>query len=129
LKTLDPGHIYALDMLDIDSDERQSMEMLTFVKRQGARYPGNVSHYPGTNCQEVIRALIDRIKFLDGQVPDSRNQPIIRHLRETLWLFESRAAQAYGRVLPPLNELECIEEEPTCPGCAHIRCGGECGRR
>jgi hypothetical protein len=129
LKTLDPGHIYALDMLDIDADERQSTEMLMFVKRQGARYPGNVSHYPGTNCQEVIRALIDRVKFLDGQIPDSCNQPIIRHLREALWLFESRAAQAYERVLPPLDDLECIEEEPTCPACAHIRCGGECGRK
>jgi hypothetical protein len=32
-------------------------------------------------------------------------------------------------VLPPLNTFECIEEEPACPGCAHIRCGGECGRK
>jgi len=129
MKTVDPGHIYMLDVLDIEADERQSAEMLMFVKRQGERYPGNVSHYPGTNCQEVIRALVDRVKFLDSQLPDSRNQAILQHLREALWLFESRAAQRYGRVLPPLNSMERIEAEPTCPGCAHIRCNGECGRK
>jgi hypothetical protein len=31
-------------------------------------------------------------------------------------------------VLPPLQHFEYIEEEPTCPGCAHIGCSGECGR-
>ncbi len=129
MKILDPGHMYWLDMLDIESDQRHATEILQFVKRQGPRYPGNRSHYPGTNCQEVIRALIDRVKHLDSQVPDPHNQPIIRHLREALWLFESRAAQRYGRVLPPLDDFECIEAEPTCSGCAHIRCSGECGRK
>ena len=129
MKTIDPGHIYALDMLDIAVDEPQSTEMLVFVKREGARYPGNVSPHPGTNCQEVMRALIDRVKFLNRQAPDPRNQPVIQHLREALWLFESRAAERYGRALPPLECFAAIEEEPICPGCAHIRCGGQCGRR
>jgi hypothetical protein len=115
--------------LDIEADQRHGAELLQFVKRQGARYPGNRSHYPGTNCQEVIRALIARVKFLQGQAPDPHNQPIIQHLREALWLFESRAAERYGRELPPLHEFDCIEDEPACPGCAHIRCGGECGRK
>lgn len=128
VKTIDPGHIYMLDVLDIEADHPQSTEMLIFVKRQGPLYPGNISHFPGTNCQEVLRALIDRVQFLDGQIPDSRNPLILRHLRETLWLFESRAAQRDGRSFPLLEEFECIEKEPVCSGCAHIRCGGECGR-
>ncbi len=128
MRILDPGHRYWLDMLDIEGDERQGSEMLTFVKRKGARYPGNLSCYPGTNCQEVLRALIDRVKHLNGQVADPHNEPILRHLRETLWLFESRAAKRYGRELPPLETFEAIENEPVCSGCAHIRCGGECGR-
>jgi hypothetical protein len=45
----------------------------------------------GTNCQEVIRALIDRVEFLDGQKPWSGNQDIIAHLRAALALFEARA--------------------------------------
>lgn len=129
MKPLDPGHTYWLDILDIESDKRQGTELLRFVKRQGARYPGNRSHYPGTNCQEVLRALIHRVKHLDSQAADPHNHPIIQHLRQALWLFESRAAQRYGRVLPPLDEFDCIEEEPTCPGCAHIRCSGECGKK
>ena len=129
MKTLDPGHTYWLDMLDTESDTRQGTEILRFVKRQGPRYPGNRSRYPGTNCQEVIRALIDRVKHLDSQVADPHNEPIIRHLRQALWLFESRAAQRYGRVLPPLEQFDGIEQEPTCSGCAHIRCGGECGKK
>ncbi len=129
MRTLDPGHTYWLDMLDTNTDQRHGTEILTFVKREGPHYPGNSSHYPGTNCQEVIRALIARVKHLDSQVSDPHNERIIGHLREALWLFEARAAQKYGRVLPPLGELSFIEEEPTCRGCAHIRCGGECGRK
>lgn len=129
MKTLDPGHTYWLNVLDIEADQRHGTELLRFVKREGPRYPGNLSHYPGTNCQEVIRALIDRVKYLHSQAPDPHNERIIHHLREALWRFESRAAERYGRVLPPLAEFESIEEEPTCPGCAHIRCGGECGRK
>jgi hypothetical protein len=128
VKTIDPGHIYLLDVLDIEVDQPQSTETLMFVKRQGPLYPGNISHFPGTNCQEVLRALIDRVKFLNSQIPDNRNQPIVRHLREALWLFESRAAQRDGRAFPALDEFECIETEPSCPGCAHIRCSGKCGR-
>ncbi len=129
MRTLDPGHIFALDMLDIQADERQSTEMLVFVKREGPRYPGNVSHFPGTNCQEVIRALIDRVKYLDSQNPDDRNPAILQRLREALWLFEARAAERYGRTLPPLDSFQAIEEEAACPRCAHIRCGGECKKK
>ncbi len=128
MKALDPGHTYWLDLLDTDS-KRQGTEILRFVKRQGARYPGNLSHYPGTNCQEVIRAVIDRVKHLNRQVPDPHNEPILHHLREALWLFESRAAKNYGRVLPSLSEIGEIEAEPTCARCGHIRCGGECGKK
>ena len=127
MKILDAGHRYWLDLLDIEGDQRQGAEMLTFVKRQGPRYPGNSSYYPGTNCQEVLRALIDRVKHLNGQAADEHNAPILRSLREALWLFESRAAMRYGRKLPALDEFEAIEAEATCPLCAHIRCNGECG--
>ena len=62
MKILDPGHIYALDMLDVEADQRQSTELLKFVKRKGPRYPGNVSHYPGANCQPPIQLLFDRFQ-------------------------------------------------------------------
>jgi hypothetical protein len=53
---IDPGHEYELASLDGEKAVR-----LTFVKRIGARYPGNKGpSYSGTNCQEVLRVLIDR---------------------------------------------------------------------
>jgi hypothetical protein len=126
VKILDPGHRYWLDMLDIEGDQRHGTEMLTFVKRQGPKYPGNLGSYPGTNCQEVLRALIDRVKHLDKQVADEHNAPILQNLREALWLFESRAAKRYGRPFPPLAEFDSIEDEKPCSQCAHIRCDGSC---
>jgi hypothetical protein len=129
VKILDAGHRYWLDMLDVEGDERHGAEMLTFVKRQGSRYPGNRSFYPGTNCQEVLRALIDRVKHLNKQAADEHNAPILRSLREALWLFESRAAKRYGREFPALEEFEAIEDEKTCAWCAHIGCKGECGKK
>jgi hypothetical protein len=74
----------------------------------------------------VLRALIDRVKHLNKQAPDEHNAPILRNLREALWLFESRAAKRYGRDFPALEEFEAIENEATCRQCAHIRCKGEC---
>jgi hypothetical protein len=53
VRTLDPGHRYALANLDGDGED-----MLTFVKREGMLYPGNVGSHAGTTMQEVLRALI-----------------------------------------------------------------------
>lgn len=58
MQELDPGHVYALDKQD-----GSGTETLTFVKREGAKYPGNISHHAGTNLQEVLRALLARFNF------------------------------------------------------------------
>lgn len=119
MKEVDPGHEYLLDSYDGGEPVR-----LTFVKREGEGYPFNVGHHPGTNCQEVIRALIDRVKYLQRQIRCDENIFVIDYLRRALWQFEVRAAQRHGRKLPDfyLNE---IEDQPTCAGCGHIGCAGE----
>jgi hypothetical protein len=98
---------------------------LTLCKKLPSRYPGNVGHHPGTNMQEVLRALIDRVKYLDAQVPDPRNKDILSHLRMSIWLLEMRAAQRHGRPFL-IGELEHIEERPVCGRCGHIGCEGGC---
>lgn len=120
----DPGHLYKLDVLDGDGEK----ETLRFVKREGSGYPGNVGHYPGTNCQEVLRALIDRVKYLDGQIPDSSNVAVLGHLRGALVSLEIRAARRHKRV--PANALWIVDVEnaPTCPECGHIGCDGKCAK-
>ncbi len=122
----DPGHRFYLDDLDSESDVSE----LTFVKREGPGYPGNVGHHSGTNCQEVIRALISRLKYVANQaialgdvVSNFDDNKCIGHLRETLWILEDRAARKACRDLPSREDLEFeIEEYPTCNKCGHILC-------
>ena len=119
MKVIDPGHQYLLDTLD---GKPGLKEFLRFVKRTGDIYPGNDRAYPGTNCQEVIRALIDRLKYIDSQIHDYRNQAAISQLRDVLWLLESRAADRHGLTIRNEDVVE-IESLPTCPHCGHIVCG------
>jgi hypothetical protein len=123
MKVIDAGHKYALVHLDGSGEE-----ILTFVKREGPGFPGNVGSYPGTNLQEVLRACIDRVKYLDGQVPSFHNKRILSHLRDCLRLLEERAADRHGRDKdgrmydPYFRTNDQIEHLPTCSVCGHIGC-------
>lgn len=116
MKTIDNGHIFELDSYDGGEPVR-----LTFMKREGEGYPYNVGSHPGTNCQEVLRALISRTQYLNAQVPALWNKIIIAALRSALWAFEKRAAERHGRDLKGGVTLG-IEDIPTCRICGHIQC-------
>lgn len=116
MEIIDPGHKFLLE--GYDGGEPQ---MLVFMKREGAGYPFNVGHHSGTNCQEVIRALIERVKYLQHQVACDENEQIIQLLRESLRLFEKRAARRRGQTLPH-SVREDFELLPTCTKCGHIAC-------
>lgn len=118
MDVLDAGHRYGLTIYD---DMDAFPQQIVFMKREGEGYPGNVGHYPGTNCQEVLRALIDRVKYLENQISHPCNDIILRCLREALIAFEIRAAMRHGRTLQQTCGLY-IEEEPHCPKCGHIGC-------
>jgi hypothetical protein len=136
MKIIDPGHVYELDWLDGepetayfgDPEDTETPEhpanRLIFIKREGPGYPGNVGSHPGTNIQEVLRVLIDRLKYLNNQIPDNHNSLALSDLREALWFLEHRAAERHGRFLKvwPWE----IELEPTCRKCGHIGCDGTC---
>lgn len=125
MKVLEAGHQYDLENYD-DTDEKTS-NYLIFMKRIGGHYPGNVAPaHRGTNCQEVLRVLIDRVKYLNNQIPCIENEEIIRYLRYAIFMFESRAANLHGRPFDKVKDFPYIEnrieEEPTCKTCGHIRC-------
>lgn len=119
MTVIDPGHRYALARLDDLGDQE-----LVFVKREGPGYPGNVGQYAGTNLQEVLRACIDRVKYLEGQIPHMTNQLVLAHLRDAIQWLELRAAQRHDRV-PPVFTAE-TELMPTCKRCGHIGCEEHC---
>lgn len=134
MKIIEPGHIYELDWLDgippleCDISEWDFLTpTLVFVKREGDKYPGNTGHHPGTNIQEVVRALIDRVKYLDGQIEHPRNTFVLQHLRAVIYQLEMRAAQRHNRELKlSADEVFNIEIVETCKKCGHIGCQGEC---
>jgi len=117
MNIVDPGHRYKLTTIDGDIDQ-----ILQFVKREGEGYPGNFGHYPGTIIQEVLRACIDRVKYVNNQIPDTRNQPVIDSLRTALYYLELRAAERHGKKLPESLNFHELELLPVGKN-GHLLCG------
>ncbi len=123
MKTIDPGYRYALVNYDNYPQQQGLEQQLLFVKREDENYPGNKGTNPGTNCQEVLRALIDRCVYLQKQKSCAETEAIIGNLRSALLLFELRAARRHGRHLD-FSYLETIEIAGTCETCGHVDCQG-----
>lgn len=118
-RVIDPGHKY--ELLTLDGKMRQ---FLTFVKRTDPldpkRFPGNFNSYPGTIIQSVIRCIINRIDYLQNQIPHKNNPAIRQRLLEILWLLEERAAERHGRDFD--YRIEDMDKMPMCPHCGHVVC-------
>lgn len=82
MKIVEPGHVYELTCLD-----GEMTQLLTFV----AREPENGREHPGTQNQEVLRALIDRVQHCQARLSSPLNEQILYHLRMALSLHEARA--------------------------------------
>jgi hypothetical protein len=102
---LDAGHKYKLDVLDGNAEV-----ILTFVKREGDKFPGNIGHYSGTQIQEVCRVLIDRINYLNKQAPHEVNVICTVKLKEIIYWLEYRAHQTHG--LPFDYQLDHVDKYP-----------------
>jgi hypothetical protein len=77
-----------------------------FVAREYGR------NHEGTTNQEVLRALIDRVKYLDSQLPWDGNSKIIEHLRMALVLHEARVLERKtetGKLAP--EKVVCDEKD------------------
>lgn len=121
MKVLEAGHIYSLQSLDGGDHE-----LLRFVKREGPNYPGNKGKHPGTIIQEVCRALINRLDYVEKQIPCKDNRLAKMALEDVIFYLERRAAKRHNRKLKAL--ATGISELVTCKGCGHIECPGNCRR-
>lgn len=102
MKVIYPGHSYILNQLDAKANTKP--QRLDFVKRLPHHSPS-----PGVTNQEVIRVLIDRVKFLDAELPNDVNSQIVYHLRMALVLHEARAmirAVEKGKLIPEQTLLD-----------------------
>jgi hypothetical protein len=116
MRVVDPGHLYLLKSLDSDAEC-----LIRFVKRSGPKYPGNSTAFSGPTIQEYIRAIIDRLRYVDRQDPSDHNTAVIELLRESLYLLEVRAAERHDMDLPD-GIMDDIELQTTCPRCGHLVC-------
>ena len=101
MKVLEPGHIYQLQHL-----ESPGHETLTFIRRNSAAIT-HQSEHPGTNTQEVLRALIDRTLFLDDVLSAEETEDAVYYLRMALFTYEARA---WRRKQQKLNKTEHIND-------------------
>lgn len=83
MRVLVPGHRYALQNLEDDGET-----ILQFMMDPKLH---NGEGAVGPSCQEVIRALIDRVQTLDAEKHWEGNAQIIYDLRHALAGFEARA--------------------------------------
>lgn len=115
----DRGHSYTLASLDGDQTQR-----LQFVKRfdkdDPGKYPGNTSAYSGTTLQIVLRVLLDRVRYLQGQKWCIENALVRVCLMMAIWLLEFRAARRHG--IWYLRGLWFASHEPICEKCGHTVC-------
>lgn len=133
-----PGHIFLVDNYAaresagmFDNGERQ---MIKFLHRVGDGYPGNIgAPFDGTNCQEIFRMLVARLKYLNGQIPCEETKETIKLQRMSLHNLEVRAAlrrgddyyRAWKERLTQwyLTNIDLhIESIPACRTCGHILC-------
>jgi hypothetical protein len=123
IKIIDPGHKYKLLTLDGDLDQT-----LTFVKRHDEknpeRFPGNKNSYPGTTIQSVLRAVLDRIVYLQNQIPCPENISIINNIHNSLYLLEVRAAQRHGFNGNSISQYQASYGK-LCETCGHTKCDCE----
>lgn len=118
MNIFDAGHRYALSNLDALPWE-QPTQQLYFVKREGEKFPGNVGKHHGTTSQEVLRALIDRAAYVNGQIPCWQTRLSILLMGLCVWLYEQRAARRHGRSAPSFYEATYGQ---CCQKCGHVGC-------
>lgn len=107
MRILEAGHKYRLDHLESDGHET-----LTFIRRSSGAVDYGEGEHPGTNSQEVLRALIDRTIYLDWVLGCDESKDAIWHLRQALYCYEARA---WKRKQEHANKTDHDHEHPHTP--------------
>lgn len=128
MKMIEPGHRYKIQDYPCTNEEPDllSLQEIQFVEKVGNKFPGNLKEENGTNCQEILRVLINRCIYLNNQKPSPKTIRIIEQLRNTLYLFEYHAAElkdkldVFFQMKSIRPNLVGIEEINPCKICGHI---------
>ncbi len=114
---IDPGHEYLAEGVGGTEPQR-----IVFVKNRGDKYPGNTGGpHSGILSQELMRILIDRALYLNGQGSCAETEHGLGALRQALAWFEVRAARCREECIS-LAHADELEREPICATCGHNQC-------
>jgi hypothetical protein len=120
MKIIDPGHKY--ELLCLDGKLKQTLQFVKrFDRHHPENYPGNFNAHPGTTLQDVIRCLLNRVRYLQNQIPCPENEILLGNLQQCLWVLENRALRRHGLGSLELS-LEQVEMKQLCKECGHIVC-------
>lgn len=121
MRVIEPGHVYEVEHVDANDDDRRlnrHSTVIRFVRRRddhGELLPEH-DRECGILTQELLRVAIDRTLYLYAEAPCEEDTEILLALRRALVLYESRAARRN------IEKLAQPEEQPVCPVCHHIFC-------
>ena len=106
MESIDVGHKYKLKTIQGND------VVLQFYKDE--------KHNGGCGCdgvisQEVLRALLDRQKFLDAQKECKQNKKIIKYLRKALIQFEIRHLERLVEKDLPIEIITVVENAHFVP--------------
>ena len=96
MKVIVEGHTYELERHEVKLDG-YPVERLQFVNKVKQEDGSLVLVADGTTNEEVLRVLIDRMKYLNGRVPCRENSIVITKLEESLMWLEKRTADRLAR--------------------------------
>ena|SRR3990167_2465661 len=97
MKVIEEGHVYELEDME-GADHTEDGQTLTFIKKVYQESTGELATiHNGTTNEEVLRVLIDRIKFLQAKMPCRENAIVITKLEECLMWLEKRTADRTAR--------------------------------
>lgn len=91
-----PGHLYNLENADPGEAGSPTVQTLAFIRKESVdgvfKTVAN-----GTTNEEVLRALIDRLQFLQAKATCRENALAITKLEEALMWLERRTADRKAR--------------------------------
>lgn len=103
MKVIDPGHIYECNQLG------GGTQIITFVKRSSDAVTYD-TNWAGLQTQEVLRALIDRTKFVNSILPCNETQEALYRLRLAFYWYEVRA---YRRKQAKMNRTALAHDDES----------------
>ena len=97
------GHRYRVQSFE----NKGAYELIQFIHKEPKQEGSSefVTVCDGTTNEEVLKVLIDRMKYLNNKIECDENKQVISHLEESLKLLEERTAKRTKRNVEGTNEL------------------------